>query len=278
MKDMKDMKDTMNQVVAAYDSNDREQVKKAFKRLQCDSIKLDTMFRLLAAKHPKYGADYFENETLMPAVYSADVRHLELMEETAKKLRLGEKSVLNFSGSKSKGHSATLALENLIDIFNITRSSRTSELQNSLTFFTDERKRVLEGIISLPELDQNSSSLWVSEMVEYLTLWANASKEAQLKNPSVALTLWSLVDASSSYANSRLTSKKKTRLKALKNKYPDGEPFQGLNVNDLSFDCAKELTTYRLKIDEIDKMQLDNDCYRYGVKRLLTEKMKMLRI
>ena len=183
MKDMKDMKDTMNQVVAAYDSNDREQVKKAFKRLQCDSIKLDTMFRLLAAEHPKYGADYFENETLMPAVYSADVRHLELMEETAKKLRLGEKSVLNFSGSKSKGHSATLALENLIDIFNITRSSRTSELQNSLTFFTDERKRVLEGIISLPELDQNSSSLWVSEMVEYLTLWANASKRSSTQEP-----------------------------------------------------------------------------------------------
>ena len=271
------MKDITDLLKAAYESNDRVLVEKAFSKLVTHSLALDTMFQLLALKHPKYGADFFVNETLMPAVYSSDVRHHELVKQRAKHLKLGEKSVIDFSGSKSKGHSATIAIETLLDVFNAIRADEKSTCKNAQALLDNDGRRVLKGIIGLPELDQTTSGLWISEMVEYLTLWAHVPKEVLNDKIIYTIPLHALVEASLSYANSRLTERKKRKLKVLNKAHPDGEPFKGLNISDLSFGDASVLTRYRLKLDEIDSMQLDDDCYRYGLKRLLTEKMKKLR-
>ena len=81
-------------------------------------------------------------------------------------------------------------------------------------------------------------------------------------------------DAAKSYMESRLRSRRKSKINTLEKSYPDGYLY---SEDDAILD--KEVvyfTQYVFKKQQIDSMKIDVDCYKYGITRLYREKLKML--
>ena len=81
-------------------------------------------------------------------------------------------------------------------------------------------------------------------------------------------------DAAKSYMESRLRSRRKSKINTLEKSYPDGHLY---SEDDAILD--KEVvyfTQYVFKKQQIDSMKIDVDCYKYGITRLYREKLKML--
>jgi hypothetical protein len=263
---------------AALKSEDKDDIERVLSE-STDQCKIAMyVFFILATKYTDIATAYCRVNTEIPSVYSSDESRNKLVANVANRLELGSNSTFCYKGDRPKGFIAKLAVERAIHIIEEikelldTHPDELSELPKELAEITTSMK-------SLEELNSSSADSWKSVLVDYVLLWRFATSEERAQCYVHSFPFDDLLRASSSYAESRLEARKAERLENLEQEFAEGPKLKAIWESDQSQVLPQEiayLTRYQCKLDSIESMEPDLDCWKYALNRLVGEKLKRL--
>lgn len=265
-------------LLKALDSGDELDIANALKRATLEAKYAMTVLTTLGLKFPDLAKRYCRTTTELPCVYSSDESLNRLLPSIAKELELGADAKFNYSGDRRRGIVSKLAVERVIEIIDEIRK-KTSDIPDEIIKNYGELGDALIQMKQLPKLDSESEPLWRTAITEYVLTWFHATEEEKSSKLTMAFPTIDLAHEAQSYAESRLEARRAEKMKTLNRNYPDGERLNKLwNQGERKeiLDYAFELSDYQGKLKGIESMQLDRDCWKYAIDRLVGEKLERL--
>jgi hypothetical protein len=266
----------------AIKTGDSELIKAALVKATKDARLAVALSVDLAYKFPSAAKDHYRQVTEMPAVYSTDDTKNELTASIAKSMGLGTEAPYNYAGDRIKSRIPKIAVERSVEIIKGLRKEiddNPSVLhRDSPLMGIEQLSKVLEKVSALPELNSSTVGNWSSAITEYAMTWEGVSRKDKAAYRSMSFPTDDLKTGSLTYAEARLESRKKSKLKRLEKRYTEGRRLNALweEEKPILAEEALYLTKYQVELKDIEGMEIDADCWKYAIGRLVTEKLKRL--
>ena len=261
-------------------SGNPDTVVEVIRELLAISSMIENSFQKIELSDEKTLKEFMSKRISMPGVIHIDKRLNENEYNRAERLALGTKthSLLNRTGARGGSLNIDIIVNALHSCLEYIRKFGDLNLENSCKFGlfppdVETNALVLAKIARLPDLNINTINEWAGVMFYYCTLWGHL-EESENDKYYLRHSAMIAADAAKSYMESRLRSRRKSKINTLEKSYPDGHLY---SEDDAILD--KEVvyfTQYVFKKQQIDSMKIDFDCYKYGITRLFREKLKML--
>jgi|TARA_R110000744_G_scaffold62636_1_gene129248 hypothetical protein len=274
--------DLISMYIEAIKTGDSELVKAALVKATKDAKLAMALSTDLAYKFTSAAKDHYRQVTEMPAVYSTDDTKNQLTASIAKSMGLGTEAPYNYAGDRIISLIPRIAVERSVEIIKGLRKEiddNPSVLhKDSPLMGIEQVSKVLEKVSALPELNSSTVGNWSSAITEYAMTWEGVSRKDKAAYKSMSFPTDDLKTGSLKYAEARLESRRKKRLKSLEKEYPEYDQVE-VRLKEGKELVGKEyvfLTNYQSERGIINGMQLDDDCWKYAIGRFVREKLERL--